>query len=53
MSNGPVSQTQVLLIYRYDLILQSACPDTAEVIETVRLIRGHVEARISALSGTP
>jgi hypothetical protein len=36
--------------YRYDLLFQFAGPDKAELIETVRLIREHVVARIAALS---
>ncbi len=41
------------VVYRYDLLFQSAGPDNAELIETVRLIREHVVARIGALSGPP
>jgi HEPN domain-containing protein len=41
------------VVYRYDLLFQLATPYKAELIETVRLIREHVVARISALSGTP
>jgi HEPN domain-containing protein len=37
--------------YRYDLLYQHDAPDVAELIETVRLIREHVAARIAALSG--
>jgi hypothetical protein len=39
--------------YRYDLLFQIAAPDRMDLIETVRLIREHVVARIAALSGTP
>ncbi len=39
--------------YRYDLLFQHSIPSRADLIETVRLIREHVVARISALSGTP
>jgi HEPN domain-containing protein len=41
------------VVYRYDALLQSAVPDRAELIETVRIIREHVVARIAALSTTP
>jgi HEPN domain-containing protein len=41
------------VIYRYDLLFQVAAPDKADWIETVRLIREHVVARIAALSATP
>jgi hypothetical protein len=41
------------VIYRYDLLFQLATPDRAELIETVRLIREHVTARIAALSAAP
>jgi HEPN domain-containing protein len=41
------------VIYRYDLLFQVAAPDKAELIETVRLIREHVVARIAALAATP
>lgn len=36
--------------YRYDLLFQNATPTVTELIETVRLIREHVVARIAALS---
>jgi len=39
--------------YRYELLFQHVTPSAAELIETVRLIREHVVARIAALSGTP
>jgi hypothetical protein len=39
--------------YRYDLLFQHATPNASELIETVRLIREHVAARIAALSSTP
>jgi hypothetical protein len=39
--------------YRYDLLFQHAIPSRADLIETVRLIREHVAARITALSNTP
>jgi hypothetical protein len=39
--------------YRYDLLFQHAILGRADLIETVRIIRQHVVARISALSGTP
>lgn len=41
------------VIYRYDLLLQAAGPDRTEVIETVRIIREYIVARISALSSAP
>jgi HEPN domain len=41
------------VIYRYDLLFQVTAPEKAELIETVRLIREHVHARIVALSGSP
>jgi len=39
------------VVYRYDLLFQFAAPDRADLIETVRLIREHIQARIEALSG--
>jgi HEPN domain-containing protein len=39
--------------YRYDLLFQHEAPSRAELIETVRLIREHILARITALSGAP
>jgi hypothetical protein len=41
------------VVYRYDLLFQFDSPDFTELIETVRLIREHVVARIAALSATP
>ena len=41
------------VVYRYDLLFQLAAPEKADLIETVRLIREHVHARIAALSATP
>jgi hypothetical protein len=41
------------VIYRYDLLLQASGPDSSEVIETVRTLRQHIAARISALSAPP
>jgi hypothetical protein len=37
--------------YRYDLLFQHETPSIAELIETVRLIREHVVARVAQLSG--
>jgi hypothetical protein len=39
--------------YRYDLLFQHAIPNHSDLIETVRLIREHIVARISALSAAP
>jgi hypothetical protein len=39
--------------YRYDLLFQHATPGVSELIETVRLIREHIVARIAALSEPP
>ena len=39
--------------YRYDLLFQFSGPDKSDLIETVRLIREHIRARIDALSGSP
>ena len=39
--------------YRYDLLFQHSTPDKADLLETVRLIREHVVARIAVLSATP
>jgi HEPN domain-containing protein len=39
--------------YRYDAVPEVAVLDRAVAIEAVRIIRQHVVARISALSGTP
>jgi hypothetical protein len=41
------------VVYRYDLLFQFDSPDVSELIETVRLIREHVVARIAALSAGP
>jgi hypothetical protein len=41
------------VVYRYDLLFQFDSPDVTELIESVRLIREHVLARIAALSGAP
>jgi hypothetical protein len=41
------------VVYRYDLLFQFASPDVGDLEETVRLIRVHVTARITALSATP
>lgn len=41
------------VIYRYDLIFQFEPPEITELVETVRLIREHVAARIAALSSPP
>lgn len=41
------------VVYRYDLLFQFAAPSPTDLMETVRLIREHVVARIAALSGTP
>ncbi len=41
------------VVYRYDLLFQSSAPDKAELADTVRLIREHVVARITALSAVP
>jgi hypothetical protein len=41
------------VVYRYDLLFQFAAPDNSDLIETVRLIREHVVARIATLSATP
>jgi hypothetical protein len=41
------------VIYRYDSIPNLEIPDRPAAIETVRLIREHVVARIAALSATP
>jgi hypothetical protein len=39
--------------YRYDLLFQHATPAVVDLIDTVRLIREHVVARITALSAMP
>jgi hypothetical protein len=38
------------VVYRYDLLFQISCPSHQDLIDTVRLIREHVLARIAALS---
>jgi hypothetical protein len=45
--------TDFAVMYRYDLLFQAAMPRHADLVETVRLIREHVLARIAALSSTP
>ncbi len=50
----PLDQlTDFAVVYRYDLLFQFASPDAAELIETVRILREHVVARIAALSSGP
>jgi HEPN domain-containing protein len=44
--------TDFAVVYRYDLLYQVRPPDRADLIETVRLIREHVTARIAALAAT-
>lgn len=39
--------------YRYDLLFQHATLNASDLVETVRLIREHIVARISALASTP
>jgi len=41
------------VVYRYDLLFQFAAPERADLIQSVRLIREHVVARIAALSAAP
>jgi HEPN domain len=50
MSLGDLNDFSVF--YRYDLLFQFAVPEKEDVLETVRLIREHVVARIAALSAT-
>lgn len=45
--------TDFAVSYRYDLLFQVRPPERAQLIETVRLIRERVLARIAALSTTP
>jgi hypothetical protein len=45
--------TDFSVFYRYDLLFQFAVPDKQDVLNSVRLIREHVVARIAALSATP
>jgi len=52
----PVAFTELnrfAVVYRYDNIPDLEIPDRPGAIETVRLIRTHVHARIAALSGAP
>jgi len=41
------------VIHRYDDVPEFAALDRPESIETVRLLRAHVEARIAVLSAAP
>jgi len=41
------------VFYRYDLLFQYAVPETEDVVNTVRILREHIVARISALAATP
>jgi hypothetical protein len=41
------------VVYRYDSIPNLEIPDRPAAIETVRLIREHIVARIAALSTAP
>jgi hypothetical protein len=41
------------VVYRYDSIPNLEIPDRPAAIETVRLIREHVVARIAALAAAP
>jgi len=41
------------VVYRYDLLFQFSAPDQADLIETVRVLREHILARIASLSTTP
>jgi HEPN domain-containing protein len=45
--------TDFAVVYRYDLLSQFGAPESAELIETVRLVREHVVSRIAALSSAP
>lgn len=45
--------TDFAVVYRYDLLYQVGGQDRTELIETVRVIREHVLARIAALSQPP
>ena len=45
--------TDYAVVYRYDMMTQQSGPDRADLIQTVRLIREHVAARIAALAATP
>ena len=48
-----VDLNKFAVIYRYDSIPSLEIPDRPAIIETVRLIREHVVARIAALSTAP
>jgi HEPN domain-containing protein len=53
---GPDALTELnkfAVVYRYDSIPNLEIPDRPAAIETVRLIREHIVARISALSAAP
>lgn len=53
LPEAPVSFSELndfAVEYRYDLLFQHEAPSGAELIETVRLVREHVVARIGALS---
>jgi HEPN domain-containing protein len=45
--------TDYAVVYRYDLLYQKNAFDTADLIETVRILREHITARIAALSSLP
>lgn len=45
--------TDFAVIYRYDLLFQFAMPDKSDLIETVRVVREHILARIATLSARP
>jgi hypothetical protein len=56
LPSTPLSPDQLndfAVVYRYDLLFQIASPDRGELIETVRLIRENIVARINALAKTP
>jgi len=42
--------TGYAILYRYEVLFEFAMPERDDLIDTVRLIREHVLARISALS---
>jgi hypothetical protein len=48
-----IDLTDFAVVYRYDLLFQTIMPAPTDLIETVRLIREHVVARIAALSSKP
>ena len=51
---APLSElNQFAVVYRYDSIPDLAIPDRPAIIETVRLIREHIAARIAARSTAP